>query len=231
MECSDRNLPVDDTNLCLRAGRAVQEELDTKDGVHIHLEKRIPIGAGLGGGSADAAAVLAHLPGYWGRRIDQDTLAAIALRLGSDVPYFLGSGSARGRGRGERLDHFNLSLPYWILLCNPGIHITTGWAYAEVSPRGGRTLPVEELLAGEFAPEILARLVNDLEEPVFRTYPVIRKMKEAMLAGGAQLALMSGSGSTVYGLFGEEDAARKEMEVFRERGWRSFLTPPAFHPS
>jgi 4-diphosphocytidyl-2-C-methyl-D-erythritol kinase len=228
MESSDGTLPADDTNLCLRAARMLRDELRVDRGVHVRLEKRIPIGAGLGGGSADAAAVLTHLPGFWGRAAAPETLAALALRLGSDVPYFLGKGSACGRARGEQLEYFELTLPFWILLCNPGIHVATGWAYGQITPAGGRALPVGALRAGDFGPGTLRQLTNDFEEPVFRAHPEIRTVKEAMLQAGAGFALMSGSGSTVYGLFRTEEPARAQMRNFLQKGWRTFMTPPGF---
>jgi len=224
-------LPLDHTNICWRAAALLRDELQCTRGVCIHLHKRIPIGAGLGGGSADAAAVLLHLPAFWHRTVDSSTLRRIAEHLGSDVPYFLEKGSAVGRGRGEVLEYFPLDIPYWILLCNPRLPIATAWAYARITPAKRDTAPglKEILLEGLHDPKGLhGALVNDFEPVVFATYPLVREVKEEMERRGALFASMSGSGSSVYGFFEREDDALATARAFDERGLFTHLTPPHF---
>ena len=133
---TDPALPGGKDNICYRAAQILQRHLGVTDGADIMIHKSIPIGAGLGGGSADAALLLLELPRLWGHPIDDATLSCIALELGSDVPYFLGRGLAHARGRGELLEYFDLDFPYTILLCSPGINVSTAWAYRQVEPAG-----------------------------------------------------------------------------------------------
>ena len=229
---SSPEAPGDDTNLCLRAARALQEATGTGKGVRISLTKNIPVGAGLGGGSSDAATVLNALPGFWGTDIDDTTLREVALRLGSDVPYFLQRGSAAAGGRGETLEYFLLDLPYTILVCYPGIHVSTAWAYGQVSPSGDYPRDLHALLEqGTRSPAHLSEeLRNDFEEPVFRQFPAIGRTKAAMMAGGAVYASLSGSGSAVYGLFSEARRAAAAALQLQAEGHATWITPPHFQP-
>jgi 4-diphosphocytidyl-2-C-methyl-D-erythritol kinase len=225
--------PGDSSNICTRAARSLQSRLDCTTGVRISLTKRIPVGAGLGGGSSDGAAVLHALPRFWGRSLEPPALRGLALELGSDVPYFLGSGSALGRGRGEDLEYFPLALPWAILVCYPGIPVPTAWAYRQItpSPRSNARELREIILAGVQDPAILrAELENDFEHPVFATYPEIARVKEILLSRGALYGALSGSGSSVYGFFPDEDHAESVAQELRGRGLGAFITPPAFLP-
>ena len=228
---SSQEVPDDEHNICYKAARMLRDHLGTKDGVHIHIEKNVPVGAGLGGGSADAALVLNALPRFWHREIGSADRARLALALGSDVPYFLFPGAALGRGRGEQLDYFPLDIPFSILLCYPAIHIPTAWAYGRITP--GSTGKPEDLrlvvTEGMRNPGILRQqLRNDFETIVFQAYPAVRHLKELMLERGAAFALMSGSGSTVFGLFADPPAAADLSRELAGRGYRAFVTPPHF---
>jgi 4-diphosphocytidyl-2-C-methyl-D-erythritol kinase len=230
---TDPAVPGDETNLCYRAARLMHNLVGCSTGVKIRLEKRIPVGAGLGGGSSDAAAVLRELPRFWKTNVERNHLVGLALRLGSDIPYFLGDGSALGCGRGEILEYFALDVPYAVLLCCPNLHISTAWAYGHVRPR-----PTEGcsdlkaiVLRGMKHPEVLREeLVNDFEPAVFAAYPEIALIKKDMLAQGAVFALLSGSGSTVYGLFEDPSAASRAADGYRGQGHRTFLTLAHFRP-
>ncbi len=231
VESSSRDVPGDVTNLCHRAATLLQEALTPEGGVHIRLLKRIPTGAGLGGGSSDAATVLLKLPSFWNRTIDAATLHTFAVRLGADVPFFLGSGSALGRGRGEQLEFFPLDIPFWILLCNARIHISTAWAYRKVKVATRRELrDLREILSDGFrTPAVLSReLTNDFESAVFPKYPVLRAIRQEMLQGGAVYASMSGSGSSMYGFFRHEEEARAVADAFTARGYLTCITAPHF---
>ena len=228
---SSPDAPSDQTNICYKAAVLLQEYTGTSRGVHIHIEKKVPVGAGLGGGSADAACVLRHLPAFWNATVPEETLRAMALALGSDVPYFLSPGSAVAAGRGEILNYVTLDVPYAILLCNPGIHVATGWAYGQIRP-GRVDMPPDlaaVVIGGMQDPSSLqARLRNDFEAVVFPAHPAVRQVKEDMLHAGAVFAMMSGSGSTVYGLFPDLAGAERCAGPLAAAGFRTFITPPHF---
>lgn len=231
VKSSSDEIPRDKGNLCFEAANLLREHCGLARGVTITLEKSIPVGAGLGGGSSDAASTLLTLRELWGIRIDHEILSVLALRLGSDVPYFLRDGSALAHGRGEILEHFPLRLPYAILVCNPGIHVATKWAYGKVVPHADLQRPSfkDLILSNLDSPGRLSEvLTNDFETPVFREFPVIGTLKQRMLQEGASLALMSGSGSTVFGLFRNEETAAALAERLSENGYRVSLTAPMF---
>jgi len=229
------DLPTDEGNLCIRAASLLQERFGVKDGVHLSLKKFIPVGAGLGGGSSDAAATIQGLAEFWGLTISADERQMLALKLGSDVPYFLAPGTAHATGRGERLTYFTFSLPYWIVVVFPNIHISTAWAYRETrlpAERAEAAAPaIDELLLTHYrTPERLRRLLrNDFEQVVFATYPVMGELKQQLYDEGAVFAQMSGSGSALFGLFPDEKQAREALAKFGESN-PVFLTPPEFSP-
>jgi 4-diphosphocytidyl-2-C-methyl-D-erythritol kinase len=228
---SSTEIPNDESNLCHKAARMLRDHFRNSDGVHIHITKEVPVGAGLGGGSADAALVLKELPAFWKKDLDPADQRQIALALGSDVPYFLREGAALGRGRGEQLEYFPLSIPFAVLLCNPNIHVATSWAYSHITPGlAGKPDHLRAVVTeGMRNPEILRKqLRNDFEGVVFDAYPEIRDLKNQMLERGAEFAMMSGSGSTIYGLFGDVPAAERLSRDFVRRGYRAFVTPPHF---
>ncbi|HTR82573.1 MAG TPA: 4-(cytidine 5'-diphospho)-2-C-methyl-D-erythritol kinase, partial [Bacteroidota bacterium] len=190
-----------------------------------------PIGAGLGGGSSDAAATLRMLPSIWQTTIDPSTLARVALGIGSDVPFFLHHRSAYAEGRGEKLSFVNLTLPYWIVVVTPRIHVSTAWAYSQLTSSRRNGLHAEKFyddttctVAG-----IAALMKNDFEEVVLAKYPDIGHLKQGLLDCGASYALLSGSGSSVFGLFEDEHRALKARERFVAAHTVS-LTPPNFIP-
>lgn len=232
MECDRADIPTDDGNLCMRAARMLLAA-HPGVGVHIELRKRIPMGAGLGGGSADAAAVLRVLPSLLDLRIAEADLFAMALRLGSDVPFFLRDGSATARGRGELLDHFPFACPWWIVLLDPGIHVSTAWAYANLRLAADPDDPdLRALLrrAADGDTAALRRLLhNDFEEAVMATHPEIRRARDAMRDAGAVGTLMSGSGASVFGLFDSETTAHACTAAVHPARILS-VTAPAFIP-
>lgn len=186
-------------NLCLRAYRLLKKDFNIP-AIQGHLHKVVPMGAGLGGGSADAAHTLRMINSIFSLNLTQEQLAGYAKQLGSDCAYFLMDGPARGTGRGEILQPVLLDLKgYYLLLIVPAIHVATAEAYARVKPGNpkedlGRTLtrPVSEWKSF---------LVNDFEASVFEKYPEIAGLKTQLYNLGAEYAAMSGSGSSVYGLF------------------------------
>jgi 4-diphosphocytidyl-2-C-methyl-D-erythritol kinase len=205
-------LEVDPSNLCIRAASLLRDHLQRPElGVAIHLDKHIPIGAGLGGGSSDAAAVLRGASRLWGTEAPSHVLADLASRLGSDVPFFLHGGVMHGSSRGEVLDPIDLHLPFHLLLLFPGIHVATPWAYRAVNRTGERmsTDLVALLHRGVVQPSLLREhLENDFEVPIFAEYPRLGILKQRLYDAGALYAAMSGSGSTIFGLFNTKEEAR-----------------------
>jgi 4-diphosphocytidyl-2-C-methyl-D-erythritol kinase len=231
--CLDPAIPTDEKNLCHRAVMMLKDHLRTSKGARITLTKNIPVGAGLGGGSADAALVLRELPRIWGMNINRSALEMLALRLGSDVPYFLRPGTARARGRGELLEYFQLNLPFTILISFPNIFVSTKWAYSridELRPQGQAAASRSPLARVIHPGNICEHLANDFEPIVFETYPVVRQIKETMLRSGATCASLSGSGSSVFGLFADLEQARLTSQLLAAQGQRAFLSPAFFNP-
>lgn len=229
---SSPEVPCDSTNLCVRAAHLFQEHTGHREGINIHLTKRVPVGAGLGGGSSDAAAVFVALNKLWKTGMQVRELETMAVTLGSDIPFFVQGGTASGTSRGEVLDHFNVSVPYWILTATPPVHISTAWAYSKVRSHantGGtplRTL-AERLMADPDT--VHASVRNDFEVLVFQSYPEIRRLKENLEQTGAIFAQLSGSGSSVFGFFRDGSIARTAMAALASTCATS-LTPPDFKP-
>lgn len=227
---TNREIPTDNNNLCWKAVDLLQKELKVKSGAVIHIQKNIPVGAGLGGGSSDAAAVLQSLPIVWNEDIERTRLGKLALQLGSDVPYFLGSTTAYGKDRGESLQQIPLKLPQWIVLVNPKIHISTQWAYAALSEKRNGVFPVRPKMIEQFSLSPFQTILqsdNDFEEVVFDKYPKVKEIKTKLLRLGAAHALMSGSGSSVFGLFEDRSRAVQATELF-EKEYFVHLTEPYF---
>jgi 4-diphosphocytidyl-2-C-methyl-D-erythritol kinase len=222
----------DDTNLCIRAAHLLRELTGIHMGVEITLKKRIPLGSGLGGGSSDAAAVLKGLTKLWALDISTEELQTVSATLGSDVPFFFTSQTAFATGRGELLAPFALQIPYWILVVTPDIHVSTLWAYSNMRLKQvpSRTDLRELLQTAINKPELLrTSLTNDFEQTVFREFGDIAKLKETLLKEGADVALMSGSGSSVFAFFSSEVKAKRLSSELSKRYFVS-LTEPQFKP-
>jgi len=200
LTCSDPSIPTDDTNLVIRAARAIGAT------ARIHLEKRIPAGGGLGGGSSDAAAILSA----FNRKDPQ-----IALSLGSDVPFFLHGGTAYATGRGEKIEALPRVAPVPLLLLFPEERVLTAQAYA-ILRRFSPPLGLQRLRAmiDDNLLDHATELINDFEEPVFAKFPHLHALKTRLYEEGAAWAAMSGSGSTIAGAF--------RSQVDRDRAIRRF---------
>jgi 4-diphosphocytidyl-2-C-methyl-D-erythritol kinase len=229
LTCPDPNIPSDERNLCVRAALLLKQQVGITTGVHINLRKQIPVGAGLGGGSSDAATTLLGLADFWNQQLSTVDLASIALQLGSDVPYFLNNGSAYAQGRGEQLEYFLIDVPYWIVLVYPDIHISTAWAYQNsvLQPNaaaGSLQNTVREHIND--TKRFITLVRNDFESLVLRTHPEVAAVKQALYLHGAEFAQMSGSGSAVYGFFRNKADADKAALTFRH--YPVSITPPHF---
>jgi 4-diphosphocytidyl-2-C-methyl-D-erythritol kinase len=225
-------IPTNNKNLCWKAAELLQNELGIAHGVNIAIKKNIPIGAGLGGGSSDAAAILRHLPKLWNIYTQPSLLKTTALKLGSDVPFFLSDSSAYAEGRGEILQEISLTLPYWIVLINPKIHVSTPWAYKVLSEKRNGVFPVRQQLFDQFSHSPIQTILdskNDFEKIVFNKFPQIKRIKNELSEFGAALSLMSGSGSSVFGLFENQHSAQLAIDFFQKEHF-VHLTEPNFSP-
>ena len=190
-------------NICLKAYHLVQKDFPGLPTVQMHLHKAIPIGAGLGGGSADAAFTVNLLNKKFGLALTNEQLNAYALQLGSDCPFFIINKPCFATSRGELLETIHLDLSgYKIFIVNPGIHISTGWAFSQLNLFNRSKIPdtLKEIIH-QPVETWKENLKNDFEEHVFKKYPEIKSIKQKLYDSGAVYASMSGSGSTVYCLF------------------------------
>lgn len=189
-----------DNNLCVKAYHLLLKDFPKLEAVHMHLHKTIPMGAGLGGGSADGAFALSMLNQLFGLQLSQEQLIAYALQLGSDCPFFIINTPCFATGRGEVMQPVTLDLKgYTIVIINPGIHVNTGQAFSLITPQQP---PVSSLTIIQ-QPVATWRdtLINDFEAPVMQLYPEIARIKARLYDAGAEYACMTGTGSTVFGLF------------------------------
>ena len=203
--CRPSTLPTDDGNLVVRAAKLLQQTCHVRQGVEITLDKRIPIAAGLGGGSSDAAITLLVLNHLWRLQRPQATLHHLSAQLGSDVPFFLGGPTALAAGRGEVLSPTSPPSSLSGVLVNPGFGVSAGWAYRQFNGQSSATdLTIPSILQalgdGDLA-ALAAVMVNDLQPGVAMAYPIIRQAREALRAVGAPVTFMTGSGPTVGGIF------------------------------
>ena len=215
------NLPVGRRNLVYRAVRSILKRSDYREGVRIEIEKRIPLGAGLGGGSSNAATALKAMNQLLGMGLSQKDLMEMGLEIGADVPFFFLEGAAIGSGIGEKLKR--IELPHlWFVLIYPNFEVSTRWAYQNLILTKNRFhLNLQGFLRS--LKEISSVLSNDLEGVVSKEYPQIDLMKKMLCTAGALGALMTGSGPTVFGVFSAEEAAskayRKVKGISGEKGW------------
>lgn len=201
-----------DDNLCVKAYELLRESHQIPP-VYIHLRKQVPMGAGLGGGSSDAAYVLKALNELFDLHLSEVTMENYAAQLGSDCPFFIKNMPQLAKGRGEVLSPISLTLHgYYLVLLNPGIHVGTKEAYAGVSPQ------VKEKSILDYVQQPLSswqeNVINDFEKSVFAQFPAIEHLKISLLESGAIYAAMSGSGSSVFGIFREKTELPDSMRAF-----------------
>ena len=197
-------------NLCVKAYELLLKDFPQLPAVKMHLHKAIPMGAGLGGGSADAAFTLMLLNDKFSLQLTNNELISYALQLGSDCPFFILNKPAFATGRGENLTPVELNLNnYQVVLINPGIHINTGWAFRQLN-RGSENdvIPLHKSFNEIVCQPVETwkdELVNDFEPPVFQLYPQLQNISDVLYEQGAVFAAMSGSGSTMFGIFDKND--------------------------
>lgn len=221
LRCDESSLKADPSNLVYRAAAAVLEVSGQTVGLDMVLVKRIPMGAGLGGGSSDAAATIAGLNRLLNLEWSAEKMAHIGQTLGSDVPFFFSAPSAIVEGRGEKVVPVQIKGSRWVMLVNPGFPIETKWAYQQLSVSRTGVQPLSDMHAGlgkacELSwEEVFQAAENDFEATVFKAHPILYKIKQKLLAEGAETALLSGSGATVFGVFRDETTARQAEIGFR----------------
>ncbi len=229
LTCSAPEIPTDERNLVWRAASALRERYGIRHGARIELEKRIPAAGGLGGGSSDAAITLAGLAHLWEIETDADELARLGARLGADVPFFLTGGRALGTGLGADIAPLADAEKQHLVIVAPGIRVSTAEAYQSLrAPALTKAETVAILHVSRADAKISDSLCdvlrNDFEPVIFEQYPEIERARNALLERGARGALLAGSGSSVFGVFEDEDAAgRAAAWLQSERMWQVFL--------
>lgn len=220
------SIPSDASNLCWVAAKRYLERIGGNAGVDIQLDKAIPVAAGLGGGSSDAATVLLAMNRHFGDAVPMRDLAEIAAKIGKDVPFFLaGAAACLARGAGDIVRPLQSRLRGRVLVVDPGVHVATGEAYAALAAhlrfmnddtRSNRSAAMVRAIASGDVDAVAAALYNDFEVLVERWHPLVREIRQALLAFGARGAAMSGSGPTTFGLFASANAlARAEAGITR----------------
>ena len=217
-------------NLINRAVELFDLEVGLKSRWHITVEKQIPAGAGLGGGSSDAALTLRLLNQLEEHHLSDSELAELGATLGSDVPLFIHNKPAIATGTGTDLEPADIQPDYWIVTVYPGIHSSTAEAYRFCEPNGHHEFDLVDALKNEPIDEWRYLILNDLEPPVVALHPMVGNVKDQMYEDGASFALMSGSGSAVYGLFEQEFVANQSLRGFLDAGMQAKLTTPDFKP-
>jgi 4-diphosphocytidyl-2-C-methyl-D-erythritol kinase len=228
------SLPTGHENIVYKAVKGIMDYTNIKKGMRIHIKKNIPVAAGLGGGSSDAAAALLGACSLWGLSITFNELLVIAADLGADVPFFLHGDSALGLGRGDELYPINLPWQMRLLIVNPCIEVSTASVYEKYDSlnntkmlltKDEKDIKIKCFIHSKASIENIGGfLYNDLEAVALRDYPVIRELKAELIKQGAAGSLMTGSGPTVFGVFLNEKEAVKGALEFEKRGYKVWVT-------
>lgn len=221
-------LKNDESNLCIKALRKFENFFDDKFPIKIRHEKRIPIGAGLGGGSSNAATILKAVCEIYELKISENDLLKIASDLGADVPFFLKGKSAFAYGIGDKLEEIELPKNYMICLVFPKVSVSSAWAFSnlKINLTNKSSFNKFGTLESEmcFWNDLIPNLKNDFEDVVFKKYSRIREVKDKLIQSGSIKSLMSGSGSCVFGIFKELDEA-KLKKIFEQENEVFFAKP------
>ena len=213
-------LKADEKNLAWRAAALIKEEYKLAGGVRMKLTKRIPVAAGLAGGSTDAAAVLRGMKELYALDISEERLCELGAQLGSDIPFCLLGGTMLSTGRGEVLKRLPDLPATWVVLAKPRISVSTAWAYQNYDAQGAKEHPDNERIQQEIArgdrKAVAGLLCNVLESVTIKKYDVISQYKQMMLQQGAMASMMSGSGPTVFGLAERKETADRIAAYMRE---------------
>lgn len=234
VSCNDKAVPKDEANLCFKAAKLLRDKFAVKKGLNIKITKRIPPGAGLGGGSGNAATILSGLNKFWKLKLSKVKLAKFAGRVGSDVAFFIyDTPFALGTGRGERIKPLNnlKKTRIWHILIVPKIHVSTPLIYKKYGHFSGLTKPKQDV---KILTSVLAKktptfkqglLFNSLEQVTTRLYPEVKRIKNTLLMMGLSCVLMSGSGPAVFAIVDSGKDALRLVKIIkdREKSWRVFV--------
>lgn len=213
-------LPVDENNLIYKAAKLMQDTYQIPQGIQIHLEKHIPIAAGMAGGSTDAAATFLGMNELFDCGASEEDLRVLGVKIGADVPYCIMGGTALAEGIGEKLTKLPAPPQAYLLIAKPDINVSTKYVYEHLDAEGILHHPdidgMIQAIAQKDLKGITERLENVLENVTVKKYPIIQEIKNIMLEEGAQGSLMSGSGPTVFGIFTKEDTAIQALQRLRE---------------
>ena len=215
-------MPVNENNLIYKAGKLLMDEFGITEGVSVKLDKRIPVAAGMAGGSTDAAAMLWGMNRLFSLKLSLEELMKRGVTIGADVPYCLMRGTALAEGIGEKLSPLPPMMKVPILIAKPQISVSTKFVYSNLKLDKDTVHPdidqcIEDIRRGSLT-DLCAHMGNVLESVTIPAYPVIREIKEHMMENGAVGAMMSGSGPTVFGLFSDEKTAKKAYYAMRKSG-------------
>ena len=218
------DFPMESSNTCVQAYLRLKKEFPKLKGVKIHINKNIPMGSGLGGGSSNAASTIIGINNLYDIGLTTPQLKNISQDIGADVPFFIEGGIQHGQGIGDKLTPLKIKLPYTILLVFPNNTVNTRWAYSQIRNKLERPIKAvnfADLMEKEMIPFQLFE--NDFEKIVFSTYPEIGLIKSKLLENNARFASLSGSGSTVFGFFNDE-ADAISAELLFSKSFKTIIT-------
>lgn len=228
LSCDKSYVPVDERNIAYKAAKLIMEETGLKSGIHIHINKNIPVAAGLAGGSTDAAAVLKGMNAMFSLGLSYEELKVLGLKLGADVPYCIEGGTALCEGVGERITKLESFSGYVVVLVKPPFGVSTKEVYGafnlEKIKRHVETKKLIDSLAKSDLNGVHYYSRNLLENVVIQSYPVIKSIKQRVVKTGARVTLMSGSGPTVYGIYENKETAVRALNELRKNGNEVILT-------
>lgn len=228
LECDEPNVPTDIRNLVVKAANRIRDRYQVSKGAYIRIEKRIPMGGGLGGGSSNAAVALIGLTRLWGLNASVEDLEPIAADLGADVPFFLHGGTMIGEGLGTSLDQIAEFGAENMIIVTPDVHVSTAAAYEALRAESLTNAEANRILrvcrSEAESPDFLhSALRNDFETIVFAAFPEIGRAKQELVDLGARQVLMSGSGSSVFAIFDKEETRQTALKALdNEVNWRKF---------
>lgn len=235
IETNHPDVPTDESNLVYQAAAEMQRLSGREAGFHIDLEKKIPVGAGLGGGSSDAAAVIKAIDRLYETDLARSDLAAAGLRIGSDVPFFFSRGQAEVTGRGEIVRNIDLPTDYTVALVTPPFQIRAAETYRRLSLDLTTPLSDINLLRCSKAAklfDVISHVANDLERALLHAYPVLEDIRRLLAGTGAGVVRVSGSGPTVFGLYNNREALLEEefAQSFMGEDWGFSIANPIVLP-
>lgn len=217
--CDDKSVPTDESNLVYKAWKELSKHANTKVGIRVHIKKRIPVAAGLAGGSSNCATTLRALNQLWDLSLKDQELMDIGIKIGADVPYCLMGGTALAEGIGEKLTSLRDFKDKALLIANPGIQISTAYAYSKLE-LGKRKDTINEILdcvKNEDLKCLSEKMYNVMEDKIIPEHPQIKEIKEMMINNGALGSLMSGSGASVFGFYEDLDYLKFAEKKLREK--------------